>query len=250
MNRFKTGIHVLDNVSGGIPPGTVILSEDVGTGGKEFALTSMMNYPKAHYVTVTETPEELLKDLELYFPKNKDWINRINVFSLSKEFFAKTIIPFSWISEEASLSLMKSENILEKLVEFFNSTEEGSLIFIDSLTDLVRKTEIFGRREIEWEDLIDFLIGLRKLARNRNLLIYLYLTRGVLDEKRSEEIYYTANGVLIFEWIIEKDRVKRAMHIRKLLGILPFLEKQKIQRYEITIDPDQGLVVSRLERIV
>lgn len=250
MNRFKTGIHVLDNVSGGIPPGTVILSEDVGAGGKEFALTSMMNYPKAHYVTVTETPEELLKDLELYFPKNKDWVNRINVFSLSKEFFAKTIIPFSWISEEASLSLMKSENILEKLVEFFNSTEEGSLIFIDSLTDLVRKTEIFGRREIEWEDLIDFLIGLRKLARNRNLLIYLYLTRGVLDEKRSEEIYYTANGVLIFEWIIEKDRVKRAMHIRKLLGILPFLEKQKIQRYEITIDPDQGLVVSRLERIV
>jgi len=250
LNRFKTGIHVLDNVSGGIPPGTVILSEDVGAGGKEFALTSMMNYPKAHYVTVTETPEELLKDLELYFPKNKDWVKRINVFSLSKEFFAKTIIPFSWISEEASLSLMKSENILEKLVEFFNSTEEGSLIFIDSLTDLVRKTEIFGRREIEWEDLIDFLIGLRKLARNRNLLIYLYLTRGVLDEKRSEEIYYTANGVLIFEWIIEKDRVKRAMHIRKLLGILPFLEKQKIQRYEITIDPDQGLVVSRLERIV
>ena len=250
MSRFRTGIPVLDNVSGGLPPGIVILSEDVGAGGKEFALTSMMNYPKAHYVTLTETPDELLRYLELYFPKNREWVGKIKIFSLSKEFFAKTIIPFTWISEEASLSLMKSESILEKLVEFFNETEDGSLIFVDSLTDLVRKTEVFGRREIEWEDLIDFLIGLRKLAMNRNLLVYLSLTRGVLDERRAEEIYYTANGVLVFEWIIERERVRRMMHIRKLLGILPFLEKQKIQRYEISIDPEQGLVVSKLERII
>lgn len=251
MNKFPIGISVLDELSGGIPAGLIILAEDVGAGGKEFALTSLMKYPNPHYVTITQNPDELLRDLELYFPKrDREWLKNIKIFSLSKEFFAKTIVPLSWISEEASLSLLKSENVLEKLVNFFDEIDEGNMVFVDSLTDLVRKTELFGNREIEWRDLVDFLIGLRKLSVKRNLLIYFLLTKSILDEKRAEEIYYTADGVLIFEWIIERDKIKRVMYIRKLLGVLPILEKQKIQRYDISIDPEQGLVISRLERII
>ncbi len=249
---FKTGINILDTTTNGIHPGLIILAEDVGAGGKEFALTSLRNSSnEKYYISITESVDEVIRDLKLYFPKSDNsWIDNLRVHSLSKEYFAKTIIPFSWIAEQSSLSLLKSEKILEKLVNIFDDVEENSMIFIDSLTDLIRKTDIFGNNEIEWKDFIDFLIGLRKLALSNNLLIYALLTKGILEKSRAEEVYYTADGVLIFEWVIEKDNIKRSMFIKKLLGVLPILEKQKILRYDISIDPEQGFIISKLQRIV
>ncbi len=249
---MKIGIPLLDTTTNGLYPGLIILAEDVGAGGKEFALTSLRNLDTdTYYISVTQSVDEVVRDLRLIFPKSsKEWIERLKIFSLSKEYFAKTIIPFSWISEESSLSMLKSEKILEKLVNIFDEVKSNSVIFIDSLTDLIRKTKVFGSDEIEWRDLIDFLIGLRKLALKNNLLIYILLTKGILDKSRAEEVFYTSDGVLIFEWVIDKDTLKRSMYILKLLGVLPILEKQKILRYDITIDPEQGFVISKLQRIV
>jgi archaellum biogenesis ATPase FlaH len=255
--KFHTGIDVFDTSTGGINPGLIILAEQVGAGGKEFALTSLMNLSKKgdkkfYIISMLSNEDELKRDLKRTFPEaSEKWIESLNIFSLSKEYFARTIVPASWVSEERlSLTSLKPERILEKLVDYFDEIEEKSVVFLDSLTDLARKTEALGGDEIKWKDFIDFLLGIKKLILRKNLLVYALLSREVVEKSRAEEIFYTADGVILFEWIEERDSIKRSMHIKKLTGALSILERQKLVKYDITIDPANGFTISRIHRIL
>jgi hypothetical protein len=253
--KFLTGIDIFDTSTGGIYPGLIILAEEVGAGGREFALTSLMNLSakdvRLYIISVILNEEETRRELKLIFPdSNPSWIDRIKILSLSKEFFAKTIVPAEWVSEKGVLASLKSEKILEKLVSYFDDVEDNSIVFVDSLTDLIRKTEVLGGDEVEWSDLIDLLIGLRKLVIRKNILLYILFSKEIVDKGRAEEIFYYADGVLMFEWDVGKDVIKRWMYIKKLFGILPQLEKQRLMRYEIGIDPANGFTISKLHRIL
>jgi|Deesub1362A_J573_1020465.scaffolds.fasta_scaffold20317_2 KaiC/GvpD/RAD55 family RecA-like ATPase len=256
--KFQTGIDVFDASTGGIYPGLIVLIEETGAGGREFALTSLMNLSKSGiegelvYISMTANDEEVRREFRLSFPyAGEEWIGAVEVVSLSKEYFARSIIPISWISDEGpSLASLKSRSLLERLIEVFEHVPERSLIVMDSLTLLARKTDALGGEEIAWKDLIDLLIGIRKIVIKKRLLSYLLLTKGVVGRSREEEIFSTADGIIVFEWMEEKETMKRTMYVKRMVGTLAVLEKQRFGKFDVSIDPAVGFMISKLHRII
>ncbi len=255
--RFPTGIEFFDKQTGGFYPGFVILLEEVGAGGKEFAL-SMIFRGKDHfdsiYIAMSSTVEEVIRDSRLCFPEAPEEILRelekkVRIISLAEHYFESSIVPHWWVSEEKpSLKAFKKKesDILNELVKICDNMEEGHFVFIDSLSDLVRLT----RERISWNDLIDLIKGIRKMCIKKSVLAMATLTKDMLEKGMEEELTDQADGVILFEWEVHKEGVTRWMYIKKLLGVLPLLEKKKISKYSIRIDPYEGFVISQLVRIM
>ncbi len=256
--RFITGIESFDKQTGGFYPGLVILLEEVGAGGKEFVLSMIFRgaekYFKATYLAMSSSKEEVIRDSKLCFPQGakerlKELEEKVNIISLAEYYFESSIIPYWWIGRDRpSLEDLKGKkhDILKELVDVCDTIPEGSLVFLDSMSDLVRLT----RTRISWNDLIDIIKGMRKMCIKRNILTLTTLTKGMLEKGREEELIDQADGTIVFEWEIHKEGISRWMYIRKLLGILSLLEKKKIAKYNIKIDPYEGFVISQLVRIM
>jgi len=259
MIKIPTGIEFFDKQIGeGLHPGLVFLVEEVGAGGREFALTSVCKnvnakeYPsEVLYTSISSSPEEIKRDIALTFPNARleGVLDSIKIRSFAEFYFSRSIIPISWVTEKkpSLKSLGEGEkDLLPELVGTFGEVSEGCLIFLDSLSDLVRLT----RTRISWSDLVDFAKGLRKLCVKKDILMLSLLTKDMLEKSYEEELLDQADGVLIFEWEAEKEAITRWMYIRKLLGILPLLEKDKIAKYSVRIDPAEGFTISRFVRVI
>ena len=259
VHKFPTGIEIVDSKIGGMYPGSAILLEMVGAGGREFAINSLIKNcetdppSELHYVSITDTPEEVIRNIKLTFPEADQkllngLLKKLQITSLAPAYFRKSIVPMRWVTDRGlSIDELKYEaDIMAKLAETVEGCEEGSLILLDSLSDLVR---LVGKR-IEWSDLVDLMKGFKKLCIKKNMLLLSLLTSGVLNTGREEELLDQADAVFIFEWQIEKETMSRWMYFRKFLGVLPVLEKEQIARYSIRIDPIQGFVISKIRRVI
>jgi KaiC/GvpD/RAD55 family RecA-like ATPase len=247
---FPTGIEFLDKQIGGFPPGFIIFYENAGAGGREFAATSMFNnFGKfsIQYLSVSKPSDVVKTELKKIFPERGEE-TALEIVSLADFYFKDTLVPLKWVSDrKMAIELLKGEkNVFTKLVEFFDIVEPGSYIFIDSLTDLARAaTTRFG-----WEDLVDLLKGLRVLCVKKNLLVTTLLTAEVFEKGREEELLDQADGIVVFEWVVEKDSITRWMYFRKFTGLLPKLEKERIMKYNVRIDPAIGFTISRVMRVI
>lgn len=243
---IATGLDFLDKQIGGIHEGLVILYENSGAGAKEFALTMLLNNAgkcDLNYLAIAKTREEVEREIKLSFPEMKKEAE-INIISLAEYYFKDSIVPLKWISEKSVLEILKEEkNILTKLVEVFDDIR--GLLFLDSITDLARVSRKFG-----WEALIDLLKGFKAVCLKRKILLLALLTSNVLERGLEEELFETADGVIVFEWIAEKDTITRWMYFRKMLGVMPLLEKERVLKYSTKIDPAQGFTISRIMRVL
>jgi KaiC/GvpD/RAD55 family RecA-like ATPase len=254
QRKVPTGVEFLDVRMGGVYSGTLnILLEEVGAGGIEFAMTVLLNHAlndqDVHYLALTKMYEQFRTDFRLYFPKRdvNNVVENIKFHSFARTYFARSIVPLSWIGEEVTLLSLKGDrNILEELIEFFEGIDEGCLCVLDSLSDLVR----LSRNRIEWSDLVDFLIGLRMIIRKKDLVVYTLLTKDVLELGKQEELLDQADGVFVFQWKEKEGGRSRILYIKKLLGILPILEKQGVILYEAKIDPEHGFTIYSTLRVV
>jgi len=159
----------------------------------------------------------------------------------------RSIVPLYWFEERTTLLSLKGEkNVLEELIEFFDSVESNSICVIDSLSDLVR----IARSRLSWNDLIDFLIGLKVLIQKRDVVVYTVLTKDIVDYRLQEDVLSLADGIIVFRWKEKGDRMVRTMFIRKLLGVLPLLEKEGVIAYETRIDPERGFMISSVMRVI
>ncbi len=245
---FPTGIEFLDSQIGGIPPGLVILYESTGAGGREFAITSILNnsgkFPIS-YMAISKPPEVVEREIRLTVPEREVDKLDINILSLAEFYFKETLVPLRWVTSEPSVELLRGEkNLLTEMIDLFETIEGGSYIFLDSLTDLARTSQT------RWRDLVDLLKGLRILCHKKNLLLMTLLNAKVLEGGKEEELFDQADGVMVFEWVMEKDTITRWMYFRKFLGILPQIEKEKILKYNVKIDPGLGFTISRIMRIL
>ncbi|MCS7131053.1 MAG: hypothetical protein NZ872_06510 [Archaeoglobaceae archaeon] len=243
---IPTGIEFLDKQIGGFHEGLVILYENSGAGAKEFALTMLLNNAKKfdlNYLAITKTDEEVRREIKLSFPESKKEAE-INIISLSEYYFKDSIVPMKWISEKSLLGVLKEEkNVLSKLVEIFDNIK--GIVFLDSITDLARVSKKLG-----WEALIDLLKGFKAVCLRKNILLLALLTSNVLEKSLEEELFETADGVIVFEWVAEKDTITRWMFFRKMLGIMPIIEKERVLKYSTKIDPAQGFTISRIMRVL
>jgi len=243
---IPTGLEFLDKQIGGFHDGLVILYENSGAGAREFALTMLFNNAnrcELNYLAIAKTAEEVQREIRLSFPEMRREAN-INIISLAEYYFRDSIIPMKWISEKSVLGVLKDEkNVLSKLVEVFDGVK--GIIVLDSITDLARVSKRLG-----WESLIDLLKGFKAVCIKRNILLLALLTSNVLEKGLEEELFETADGVIVFEWIAERDAITRWMYFRKMLGIMPILEKERVSKYSTKIDPAQGFTISRIMRVL
>ena len=247
---FKTGIDVIDR-HGGLPSGLVFVVEEPGSGGKEFSYSVIMRNAEREpsILSIVNGDEEVIREISEVYPGNIDeMIGKIRIFSLAEEYFRDSIVPMRWVSERKPMlgDLKREGGFVKGLIEAFDNLTTNSLSLIDSINDIAR---VAGDK-LSWKDVMDLFFGIRKVAIKKNALILAILTSDVLERKRENEILSSSDGIIEFFWEAERGEINRWMRVLKLHGILSHLERERIFRFQVRIDPLSGFTVTQYERVI
>lgn len=272
VRKVPTGIADLDSiVNGGFPSGsTILLWGDVGAGMLEYVYTAasktalVNERPEARryylgdhcddselpsrvcYVTFSRSKEIILQELATSF--NADYFRAFRDRTVFKDFsslyFRHSVVPASWTHQEDVFD-QPSTNLLEELVTFLDENANDSMVVIDSLTDLAISDLV------EPKDLVTTVKGLQRAAKRWNGLVYLLLTRGILERRQEQLMMDSADGCLVFEWRSSprSSNRQRYMYLEKFTGVLPHLPRDRIARFPTMVSANHGLVVVYMERI-
>jgi KaiC/GvpD/RAD55 family RecA-like ATPase len=272
VRKVPTGIADLDSiVNGGFPSGsTILLWGDVGAGMLEYVYTAasktalVNERPSARryylgdhcddsdlpsrvcYVTFSRSKETILQELATSF--NAEYFRAFRDRTVFKDFsgmyFRHSVVPAAWTHLEDVFDL-PSANLLEELVTFLDEKANDSMVVIDSLTDLAISDLV------EAKDLVTTVKGLQRAAKRWNGLVYLLLTRGILEPRQEQLMIDSTDGCLVFEWRSSprSSNRQRYMYLEKFTGVLPHLPRDKIARFPTMVSANHGLVVVYMERI-
>lgn len=272
VRKVPTGIADLDSiVDGGFPSGsTILLSGDIGAGMQEYIYTAASKTALVHerpearhyylgdhcdgsdlptqvcYITFSRSKEIILQELATSF--NGDYYRAFRDRTVFKDFsgmyFRHSVVPAAWTHQEDMFDL-PSTNILEELVTFLDENAQDSMVVIDSLTDLA-VSDI-----VEMRDLVTTIKGMQRAAKKWNGLVYLMLTRGILERRQEALLMDSTDGCLVFEWRSSQrsSTRQRYMYLEKFTGVLPHLPRDKIARFPTMVSANNGLVVVYMERI-
>jgi KaiC/GvpD/RAD55 family RecA-like ATPase len=269
--RIPSCIPDLDEIiMGGFPPGSVILLfGDVGAGHNEFAYSTIFKVsigmhdpsrwsffigrryencllPKAlHYISLSRSKDEIQSEIKAGFSKEfaDQFIRHVRIHDFSSIYFKRSIIPASWTSDDELFT--KSKNLIELLIDTFQKDGPDSLIVLDSLTDLA------SYKELSPDDLIKFLKGLRISSKQWKGVIYLLLTKDILDKRLETHILDCVDGVLSFEWNrnLGASRRLRYFYIPKFISVLPHIDSMRIMRFNSIVTANDGFIVLNVEKI-
>ena len=272
LRKVPTGIADLDSiVNGGFPEGSlVLLLGDIGAGTQEYVYTAaskiaiVRQHPDLRhyflgqacddsvlpericYATFSRSRDAILQELGASF--NGEFFTAFRDLAVFRDFsaayFRNSVVPSSWTQQENPFEA-KSENVLEGLVSFLDENARGSLVVVDSLTDLVEG------EAVEMRDLVTTVKGLQRASKEWGGITYLLLTRGILDKRYEQMVIDSVDGCLTFEWRSYQNSSKRQryMYIEKFTSVLPHLARDKIARFPTMVTTNQGLVVVYMERI-
>jgi KaiC/GvpD/RAD55 family RecA-like ATPase len=272
LRKVPTGIADLDSiVDGGFPEGSlVLLLGDIGAGTQEYVYTAaskiaiVRQHPELRhyflgqacedsvlpericYATFSRSREAILQELGASF--NPEFFTAFRDLALFRDFsaayFRNSVIPTSWTQQENPFE-SRSENVLEGLVSFLDENARGSLVVVDSLTDLVEG------EAVEMRDLVTTVKGLQRATKEWGGITYLLLTRGILEKRFEQMVIDSVDGCLTFEWrtYAHSSNRQRYMYIEKFTSVLPHLKRDKIARFPTMVTSNQGLVVVYMERI-
>ncbi len=273
VRKVPTGIADLDSiVDGGFPSGsTILLWGDIGAGMQEYIYTagskvalvnerpeSRRYYLGDHcddsdlpsqvcYVTFSRSKEIILQELATSF--NGDYYRAFRDRTVFKDFssmyFRHSVVPTSWTRQDDLFDLPSSSSLLEELVTFLDENARDSIVVIDSLTDLAISDLV------EVRDLVTTIKGMQRAAKQWNGLVYLMLTRGILEHRHEQLLMDSTDGCLVFEWRTSSrsSTRQRYMYLEKFTGVLPHLPRDKIARFPTMVSANNGLVVVYMERI-
>jgi len=261
-------------IKGGIPPGAVVLLlGDLGAGQNEYVITSSAKLSivkedpeaadfflgshlkdrlmpeKICYVTFSRSREDVLSDIRMSF--NEDFYDAFERNVIFKDFsgtyFRQTLVPRSWAGDSASALFSNNgeQSLLEGLVAYLDENAKGNMVIIDSLTDLLLTSKV------EVHELVGVLKGMQRISKKWGGVIYLILTKDVVDEMKQRMIMDSVDGSLVFEWnkVGASSRRQRYLHVEKFMSILPHLDKERVARFATTVTAQSGLVVIDTERI-
>jgi KaiC/GvpD/RAD55 family RecA-like ATPase len=270
---MPTGIASLDPLlDGGVPPGSaVLLLGEHGAGNFEFVQTSIMhlstlkrngtageNLPLPDgivYVTLTRMREDILKEMSLSFnPDPYDELREEIVFhDLSELYFDASIVPPDWYGEGSAIERLQkkqrreSGDLLAELARVIGGCPENSLIVMDSLTEIAPSLTGGPR----WHAFIAFLRGLQRVAKRRNITVYLLLTSGILDRSRELEIADCVDATLLFRWEeTGAQRRQRVMYFEKFRGVMPRLEEKDLVKFAVSVSAASGFEVRNIRVVI
>ncbi len=270
--RIPTSVAAFDQiVKGGVPAGSVIvLAGEPGAGNAEFAYTSAAKLSLARndefrrkflfseagdihipqgtlYISFSKSKEDILRIVENTFEEDlaSAFMDNLDFKDLSQEYFRNSIVPMRWVTKDVAGFIKKKGDILASFTEMLENGGDDRVIIVDSLTDLLTSPRI------NFENLVDVLRGLTRIAKKWNSVVYLLLTLGVVDKKEESIIFDTVDGVFIFHWSGAGRYSKRYryMYVLKFVGLMAHLEEERIARFNTTLNRKEGFVVVNTEKI-
>jgi KaiC/GvpD/RAD55 family RecA-like ATPase len=268
--RMPTGIESLDPIlDGGIPPGSVVLlMGDLGAGNYEFVYSSMVNLlalmktkgqeeklipEEIRYITFTRLKEDVRQEILHSFHVNglDKMVDTIRFDDLSELYFDNSVVPDEWYSHSDTITRLQKrsghENIFVQLSNVINSVQPGSLIILDSVTDIA----VQSRDPNTWNNLAGFLRGLQRVSKQRNITNYLLLSKGIIDASKERELADIADAVLLFNWEeTQGARRQRVMYFEKFRGVMPHLEERDLVKFAVRISTTSGFEVSNIRVII
>ena len=268
--RMPTGIATLDPIlEGGIPPGTMILLlGEIGAGHYEFAYSSTVNSlecmsrlpdagavcpAKIVYITFTRLEADVRHEIIQSFHADgvTEGMTAIRFEDLSDLYFDRSIVPDFWYSHSNTLTRLQKRsehaNIFIRLADIFAAAEPNSMIIIDSITDIATQTSLPNL----WADLTGFLRGLQRLSKTKNFIIYLLLSKGIIDAAKETELADITDAVFLFRWEESSgSRRQRVMFFEKFRGVMPHLEEQDLVKFAVRISTTGGFEVSNIRMVI
>ncbi len=275
--RIPTGVNDFDHITGGLPVGSVmLLSGEPGAGSYEFALTSAATLMRAShrkdtrnlylgryqgpvalpgrvtYVSLTRSREQLLREADAAFPAEYSQllVEHMDFADLSAPYFADSVVPTTWADEDrsvldASAPPRSTDGILGDLTAALEARGRGSLLIVDSLSDLL------ARSSVSSDDLLTVIKGLRRRAKQWNGLIYLLLAKGVAEPRVEQAIKDSVDGVFDFSWVRHQTRSVRirAMLIEKSMPLLAYVPQELQGRFLLDVRGRFGLATTQYERV-
>ncbi|MFB6109882.1 MAG: RAD55 family ATPase [Halodesulfurarchaeum sp.] len=276
MTRIPFGIAGLDSRIGGAPSGSVVLlAGESGAGAREFLYTSaVMNGLAAadpelhslhygeragnarspdsiHYLSYTAEESSLAAEIEYSMDEElvSAGLEPVTFADLSGEYFQLSPVPREWygpahrditdLGQDA-----ERQGVLTATADYLDAHASGSLVLLDSLTDLLAAR---GRHH-SIADLVLTLKGLRRAAREWEGLILLLLTKDAVTEQELGSLMTAVDGTLQFEWETGGNERVRTMFVPEFRGVLSQLQEEDIIRFETEIH-DAGFDVSNVRKI-
>ena len=277
MDRIPLGISRLDSIiEGGAPAGSVVLvAGESGAGGREFCYTSAaMNAlgtagddlfdlyygdlegdstlpDEIHYVSFTSEKEAIEREMRFAMDDRliDAGIDYITFVDLAREYFQPTPVPTDWYTEQVTdireLGTQHDRrNILNALGDYLSDNAWGSLVVLDSVSDLVATT---GDR-INWEDLTLLMKGLTRASHRWNGTILLLANIDALTDVQLGKLKEAVDGTLVFEWESGGSERARTLVVEQFRGVLSRIEDEDIVQFETEIH-DGGFDISNVRKI-
>lgn len=278
MKKIPTGVSDLDAIiKGGLPAGSVVLLlTEIGAGGLEFLYTSSAKllrvkrspdkwstilgdeckgstFPQnIHYVSFSKTRKDVLEEVKISF--NQAYYDAIEgqlkFKDFSNSYFKRTMVPSNWTDNgQDKPSLFSNDedddDLLKNMVTFLEDNAQDNMVIIDSLTDLLTNSSI------ENDKLVTIIKGMRRASKKWGGVVYLLLSKGIVEKKVEHLLIDSVDGVMSFEWSKNRHTSKRQryMFVEKFLSVLPHLKREKIARFTAEVNDREGYNVINYETI-
>ena len=277
MSHLPFGIARLDSIlGGGAPPGSVVLlAGESGAGAREFCYTSAaMNAlaradaelfdlyygdldPDAalpdsvHYISFTADVDALTREMGYTMTDEivDAAVEEIGFRDLSSEYFQLSPVPREWY-ETATSSIAELgdrgeyADVLTAFGDYLSEHGPGSLVCIDSVTDLVSTAS----DDTDWSEIAMVMKGLKKAAYEWNALVLVLVNTDSISDREFGTLMDAAGGTLQFTWESGGSQRARTMFVREFRGVLSRLEEENIVRFETEIH-DGGFDISDVRKI-
>lgn len=263
-------------IGGGAPAGSVVLlAGEAGAGAREFAYTSAVlngladsapgefdryygdlesgtELPGAvHYISFTDERAAIVDEMGLVMDADlvDAGMDAVSVVELAEPYFQLTPVPTDWYAERATDitelgNRTDRSDVLEALGEYLTEHAAGSLVVVDSVTDLVATAD----DRLAWADLTVLLKGLKRAAHRWGGVILLLVNAEALEPTELGRLKEATDGTLLFEWESGGSERARTLVVEQFRGVLSRLEDEDIVRFETAIN-DSGFDISNVRKI-
>ncbi len=277
MDRIPFGIRQLDTIiDGGAPPGNVVLlSGEAGAGSREFMYTSAVINGLAHtdrelhdlyygdlassasvtddihYISFTADSDQLYREMNRTMDTEivESGFDAVEFVDMAESYFHTSSVPRDWYAEKTGhirdmAGRHDREDLFAALGNYLNRHANGSLVVLDSLSDLI--SAIGDDRD--WSDIVYLVKGLQKAAHNWNGLILVHVNNETVTPEEHGQLVDAANGTMSFGWEQGGSERARTLVFKKFRGVLSRIEDENIIRFETEIG-DAGFDISDVRKI-
>ncbi|NHN41308.1 HTR-like protein [Halorubellus sp. JP-L1] len=277
MDRLPFGISRLDSmIDGGAPPGSVVLlAGEVGAGAREFVYTAVAMNGLAHadaelfdlyygglhgdavvpddihYISFTEERDAIVSEMQ--YAMDDDIVDAgadaVSFADFSTEYFDLSQVPREWYTGKTrKITELGDRNerrgTLDAVGEYMNDHASGSLVVVDSVTDLLSAAS----GDMTWNEITLLMKGLKKASYEWGGLVLLLVNTEALSSQQLGGLMESTDGSLLFEWESGGSERARTLVVKQFRGVLSRLEEENIIQFETDIN-DSGFDISDVRKI-